>query len=131
MRNSREARRLSRQLVKLSFTDGKLDQEKITKMVGSLVTEKPRHYVEVLKDYQSLIRLEIQKRQATVESAVEIDQGLKDKIVANLRSRYGDDVTVSYKLNSDLLGGLRIKIGDDVWDGSVRQRLNRLQQQFQ
>jgi F-type H+-transporting ATPase subunit delta len=131
MRNSREARRLSRQLVKLSFTDGKLDQEKITKMVGSLVTEKPRHYVEVLKDYQNLIRLEIQKRQATVESAVEIDQGLKDKIVANLRSRYGDDVTVSYKLNSDLLGGLRIKIGDDVWDGSVRQRLNRLQQQFQ
>jgi F-type H+-transporting ATPase subunit delta len=131
MRNSREARRLSRQLVKLSFTDGKLDQEKITKMVGSLVTEKPRHYVEVLKDYQSLIRLEIQKRQATVESAVEIDQGLKDKIAANLRSRYGDDVTVSYKLNSDLLGGLRIKIGDDVWDGSVRERLNRLQQQFQ
>ena len=131
MRNSREARRLSRQLVKLSFTDGKLDQEKITKMVGSLVTEKPRHYVEVLKDYQNLIRLEIQKRQATVESAVEIDQGLKDKIAANLRSRYGDDVTVSYKLNSDLLGGLRIKIGDDVWDGSVRQRLNRLQQQFQ
>ena len=131
MRNSREARRLSRQLVKLSFTDGKLDQEKITKMVGSLVTEKPRHYVEVLKDYQNLIRLEIQKRQATVESAVDIDQGLKEKIAANLRSRYGDDVTVNYKLNPDLLGGLRIKIGDDVWDGSVRQRLNRLQQQFQ
>jgi F-type H+-transporting ATPase subunit delta len=131
MRNSREARRLSRQLVKLSFTDGKLDQEKITKMVGSLVTEKPRYYVEVLKDYQNLIRLEIQKRQATVESAVDIDQGLKEKIAANLRTRYGDDVTVSYKLNPDLLGGLRIKIGDDVWDGSVRQRLNRLQQQFQ
>ena len=131
MHNSREARRLSRQLVKLSFTDGKLDQEKITKMVGSLVEEKPRHYVEALKDYQNLIRLEIQKRQATVESAVDIDQGLKDKIAANLRSRYGDDVTVSYKLNPDLLGGLRIKIGDDVWDGSVRQRLNRLQQQFQ
>ena len=131
MRNSREARRLSRQLVKLSFTDGKLDQEKITKMVGSLVTEKPRQDVEVLKDYQNLIRLEIQKRQATVESAVDIDQGLKEKIAANLRSRYGDDVTVDYKLNPDLLGGLRIKIGDDVWDGSVRQRLNRLQQQFQ
>jgi F-type H+-transporting ATPase subunit delta len=131
MHNSREARRLSRQLVKLSFTDGKLDQEKITKMVGSLVTEKPRHYVEVLKDYQNLIRLEIQKRQATVESAVDIDQGLKEKIAANLRTRYGDDVTVSYKLNPELLGGLRIKIGDDVWDGSVRQRLNRLQQQFQ
>ena len=131
MRNSREARRLSRQLVKLSFTDGKLDQEKITKMVGSLVTEKPRNYVDVLKDYQNLIRLEIQKRQATVESAVDIDQGLKEKIAANLRSRYGDDVTVNYKLNPDLLGGLRIKIGDDVWDGSVRQRLNRLQQQFQ
>ena len=131
MRNSREARRLSRQLVKLSFTDGKLDQEKITKMVGSLVTEKPRHYVEVLKDYQNLIRLEIQKRRATVESAVDIDQGLKEKIAANLRSRYGDDVTVNYKLNPNLLGGLRIKIGDDVWDGSVRQRLNRLQQQFQ
>jgi F-type H+-transporting ATPase subunit delta len=53
-----------------------------------------------------------------------------DRIVANLRSRYGDDLTAEFRTNPELLGGLRIKIGDDVWDGSVRHRLNQLQEQM-
>jgi len=50
--------------------------------------------------------------------------------VTNLRRRYGDDLTTEFRTNPDLLGGLRIKIGDDVWDGSVKNRLHKLQEQF-
>jgi F-type H+-transporting ATPase subunit delta len=47
-----------------------------------------------------------------------------------LKVRYGEDLTTEFRTNPELLGGLRIKIGDDVWDGSVRNRLSQLQEQL-
>jgi F-type H+-transporting ATPase subunit delta len=130
MKSAREARKMSRQLFRHSFTDGKLDQEKVSQMVETIVSNKPRHYVDALKDYQRMIRLEIEKRHAVIESAMPLNRSMGEQIVANLKARYGDDLTTEFRTNPELLGGLRIKIGDDVWDGSVRNRLTRLQEQL-
>jgi F-type H+-transporting ATPase subunit delta len=130
MRTAKEARKVSGMLFRNSFTEGKLDKEKISHMVESLLAEKPRHYVEALKDYQRLIRLETEKRHAVIESATQLNSALANQIVTNLRRRYGDDLTTEFRTNPDLLGGLRIRIGDDVWDGSVKNRLHKLQEQF-
>jgi F-type H+-transporting ATPase subunit delta len=130
MRGAREARRLSRRLLRQSFSDGKLDKQKIMQMVQTVINEKPRRYLEVLKDYQRLVRLEVEKRHAVIESATPLNRSLGDQIVNALRARYGDDVTTEFRTNPELLGGLRIKIGNNVLDGSVRNRINRLQEQF-
>jgi F-type H+-transporting ATPase subunit delta len=130
MKTSKESRKIARQLLRLSFTDGRLDQEKVTQMVQSVLSEKPRQPLDILKDYQRLLRMEVEKRHAIIESATPLNGSMGDRIVANLRSRYGDDLTAEFRTNPELLGGLRIKIGDDVWDGSVRHRLARLQEQI-
>ena len=130
MRTAKEARKVSGMLFRNSFTEGKLDKEKISHMVETLLAEKPRHYVDALKDYQRLIRLETEKRHAVIESATQLNSALANQIVTNLRRRYGDDLTTEFRTNPDLLGGLRIKIGDDVWDGSVKTRLRKLQEQL-
>jgi len=130
MRTTKEARKVSGVLFRNSFTEGKLDKEKISHMVETLLAEKPRHYVDALKDYQRLIRLETEKRHAVIESATQLNSALADQIVTNLRRRYGDDLTTEFRTNPDLLGGLRIKIGDDVWDGSIKTRLRKLQEQL-
>ncbi|MBV9874325.1 MAG: F0F1 ATP synthase subunit delta [Verrucomicrobia bacterium] len=130
MRTTKEARKTSRQLLKLSLTDGKLDEHKVNQVVQSVLTEKPRHFGEVLKDYQRLLRLEVAKHHAVVESATALNTDLSDLLVTKLKARYGDDLTIEFKTNSTLLGGLRVKLGDDVWDGSVRNRLRTLQEQI-
>jgi F-type H+-transporting ATPase subunit delta len=130
MRTTKEARKTSRQLLKLSFTDGKLDEGKVNQVVQSVLTEKPRHFGEVLKDYQRLVRLEVAKRHAVVESATQLNSNLSNLLIAKLKSRYGDDLTIEFKTNPTLLGGLRVKLADDVWDGSVRNRLRTLQEQI-
>jgi F-type H+-transporting ATPase subunit delta len=130
MKTAREARKVSRQLLRHSFTEGKLDEEKVSAMVESVLANKPRHYVDVLKDYQRLVRMEVEKRHAVIESATPLNRSVGDQILANLKARYGDDLTTEFRTNSELLGGLRIKIGDDVWDGSVRNRLNQFQEQL-
>jgi F-type H+-transporting ATPase subunit delta len=131
MRGTREARRLSRLLLRQSFSDGKLDKQKMMQMVQAVINEKPRHYLEVLMDYQRLVRLEIEKRHAVIESATPLSRSLGDQIVNALRARYGDDVTTEFRTNPELRGGLRIRGGNNVLDGSGRNRLNRVQEKFQ
>jgi len=130
MKATKDARKVSRQLFRYSFTSGKLDEERISQMVQTVIATKPRRYVDVLKDYQRLLQLEVEKRHAVIESATPLNRSLGDRIVANLRARYGEDLTTEFRTNPELLGGLRIRIGNDVWDGSVKSRLNQLQEQL-
>jgi len=130
MKINKEIRQLSREMLRASFTDGQLDPGRITSLVDSLITRKPRHYVDVLKNYRRLLRLELEKRQARIETASEVDSATTSELVANLKEKYGSDLTTEFVVNPELLGGMRIRVGSDVWDGTVRNRLERLQQEL-
>ena len=130
MKINNEIRRLSRAMVRASFTDGQLDPGRISSLVDSLIAKKPRHYIEVLKNYKRLLRLELEKRQARIETASEMDPETTSELAANLKEKYGSDLTTEFFVNPELLGGMRIRVGSDVWDGTVRNRLDRLQQEL-
>jgi F-type H+-transporting ATPase subunit delta len=128
MKINKEIRRLSRALLRASFTDGQLDPGEISSLVQSLVEKKPRYYIAVLENYQRLLRLEVGKRHALIESAGELAPEASSKILSSLRRKYEADLTTEFRVNPELLGGLRIRVGSDVWDGTVRNRLERLEQ---
>ena len=130
MKLNKEIRQLSRKMLQASFTDGQLDPGRITSLVDSVMREKPRNYINVLKNYKRLLRLEVEKRHATIETASEMDPAIRSEIVANLKSKYGDDLATDFHVDPQLLGGMRIRVGSDVWDGSVRNRLERLQHEL-
>ena len=130
MKINKEIRQLSREMLRASFTDGQLDPGRITSLVDSLIARKPRHYIEVLRNYRRLLRLELEKRQARIETASEVDSATTSELVANLKQKYGSDLTTEFVVNPELLGGMRIRVGSDVWDGTVRNRLERLQHEL-
>jgi F-type H+-transporting ATPase subunit delta len=130
MKTNKEIRRLSREMVRASFTDGQLDGGKIASLVESLIAKKPRNYIGILQNYKQLLRLEIQKRHARIESATELSAETNSRILQNLKRKYGRDLTTEFVVNRELLAGMRIRVGSDVWDGSVRHRLESLRQQF-
>ena len=130
MKISKEIRQLSRNLVRDSYVDGALDRERIGAIVREIVQKKPRNYIHLLENYQRLLRLEIEKRRATIESAAELDQEAGRQIVEGLKEKYGSGLTTNYVVNPALLGGVRVRVGSDVWDSSVRNRLERLQQKL-
>jgi F-type H+-transporting ATPase subunit delta len=130
MKLNKEIRRLSRKMLQASFTDGQLDPGRIASLVDSVIAEKPRNYIDVLKNYKRLLRLEVEKRHATIETASEVDSAIRSEIEANLKSKYGDDLATDFHIDPQLLGGMRIRVGSDVWDGSVRNRLERLQHEL-
>ncbi len=130
MKINKEIRRLSREMLRASFTDGQLDPGRIASVVDSLIARKPRNYIDVLKNYRRLLRLEVEKRRARIETASDLDREASSKVIENLKKRYGNDLTTEFVVNPQLLGGMRIRVGSDVWDGTVRNRLELLQQQL-
>lgn len=130
MKINKEIRQLSKQLLRSSFAGGRLDSGRVSALVKSLIDHKPRNYIKVLDAYKRLLRLEVEKRTATIESASELSPDAATQIVDNLKRRYGGDLATSFVVAPELLGGMRIRVGSDVWDSSVRNRLQRLQQQL-
>ena len=130
MKINKEIRQTSKAMLRASLTDGQLDRGKIASVVQSVMAKKPRQLVEILQNYKRLLRLEIEKRHAKVESASQLNPETSARITASLKQKYGGDLTTEFSVDPTLLGGVRVRVGSDVWDGSVRNRLDRLQQQL-
>ena len=130
MKINKETRQQSKELLRASFIDGKLDNGRIAALVMALIKKKPRNYIKILESFRRLLRLEVEKRTATIETATPLAPDASAQIVANLKRQYGSDLTARFVVTKELLGGMRIRVGSDVWDSSVRNRLHRLQQQL-
>jgi F-type H+-transporting ATPase subunit delta len=130
MKVSKVAAATARRLFGLCQTGGRLDETKLRTVVARLIESKPRDYRAVLVALQRLTRLEADRRRVTVESAVALDDASRQRVVDGLAKAHGPNLTISYAVNPELIGGLRIRVGNDVLDGSVQGRLARLANAF-
>ena len=130
MKISKTAAAAARRLFGLCQTNGRFDESKLRTVISRLIEAKPRDYKAILAAIQRLTRLELERREVTVESAVEIDESTRQRVVTGLEKQYGGGLILQYKITPALLGGLRIRVGNDVFDGSVQGRLDRLANAF-
>jgi len=126
MKISKQARRDGKALFNICRVKGVLDENRVRQAVKSVIAEKPRGYVAALSHFQRLVKLDLERRTALVESAAPLTEEVATTVKAELAWRYGQDLSLSFAVNKDLIGGLRVKVGSDVYDGSIRARLNEL-----
>jgi len=84
----------------------------------------------VLAHFHRLVKMQIALRTAAVESPVPLPAELQAQVTQRLGQLYGKGLDISFAQNPALLGGLRIKVGSDVYDGSVKARLAALAESF-
>ena len=130
MKGSKQSRRDAKQLFKGCQVNGQLDEDRARKTVALLIEKKPRGYFGTLQELQRLVKLDVNSRSASVVSAVELTEGQKQNVRDSLGRMKGGDVAIEFAQNPDLIGGMRVKIGDDVYDGSMKTRLARLAEKF-
>jgi len=130
MKISKTAAATARRLFRLCQTGGRFDEAKLRQVVASLVESKPRDYRGVLSALHRLTRLELDRKKVIIESAAELDEPTRQRVVAGLEGQYGAGLEVSYQVTPALLGGLRIRVGNDVFDGSVQGRIDRFASAF-
>ena len=130
MKISKQAQREARQLFRSCQVGGQLDESRVRQGVKLLAEKKPRGYVEILSRLHRLVKLDVDRRTARVESATPLAADQQSQVAAQLTKVYGAGLSLSFATDAALLGGLRIQVGSDLFDGSVKTRLDKLAQSF-
>ncbi|MGE3311057.1 MAG: FoF1 ATP synthase subunit delta [Limisphaerales bacterium] len=128
MKITKQARRDGKSLFRICLVDGRLDESRVRDTVRRVIEGKPRGYLATLSHFQRLVELHLASRRARVENAVESSPELIAAVENALTRRYGSGLDVTYWIVPNLLGGLRIRVGSDVYDGSVKARLEALKE---
>ena len=81
---------------------------------------------EIAHQYQSLVNGRTGTSDAVVHSAFPIEPRQLDGVVAALQKRFGRKLNASVVLEPELIGGIRVVVGDEVLDTSIRARLEQM-----
>jgi F-type H+-transporting ATPase subunit delta len=130
MKASRQARREAKELFRLCLVDGVLDVARVRQAVTQLTKNKPRGYLGTLSAFRRLITLDAEEHTARIESATPLSPELQARLRAGLTRLYGPGLSTSFTHNSELIGGVRMQVGSDVYDGTVKGRLAALERSF-
>ena len=130
MKISKQARRDAKHLFRGCVANGLLDDNLVRQTVQLLIARKPRGYIAILTRFQRLVRLDVARRTATIESARPLPENLRTAMQANLARKYGPGLAISFAQNPNLIGGVRVRVGSDVYDASISARLAELAETF-
>jgi F-type H+-transporting ATPase subunit delta len=126
MRANKKVKRTARGLFRLCLVDGVFNEERTRQIARALARSRHRGSLRVLSDFQRLVRLERDRHTAVVESATPLAENLRRGIQNGLARTYGETLEMSFGENPELIGGIRIRVGSDVYDGSIRAKLTAL-----
>ncbi len=97
-----------------------------------IVLEKRRQslLVEIAAEYRTLLDEAKGRVRATVTLSEEPDAALERGIVEALESRLGKSVLAEFQVDTTMLGGVVVRVGDEILDGSLRSRLGTVRRQM-
>jgi F-type H+-transporting ATPase subunit delta len=130
MKISKKAKAEARQLYDLCTGAGGLDENRVRQVVQRVLAAKPRDGAAILAHFLRLVRLDYARHTATIESATPLSADVQAIIQDGLTRRYGPGLTLAFSQRPALIGGMRIQVGCDVYDGSVRAGLDALEKRF-
>jgi len=130
MRVDKRRRREAKHLFRLCLVNGVLDEHRVWHVVQRVVADSHRDGPAILSHFGRLVKLEVARHTATVESVTLLPDDLRAAIATGLTRRYGPGITTIFAERPALVGGVRIEVGSDVYDGSVRAGLAALEKSF-
>jgi F-type H+-transporting ATPase subunit delta len=126
MKISKQARREAKDLFRAAHSQGVLDENRARQVVDAVLASRPRGYIAILTHFQRLVKLDLDRRGARIESVVALDEAQQNNVKATLTRRFGPGLNFTFTQNPALIGGMRIQVGSDVFDGSIQTRLAQL-----
>ena len=130
MKSPKEIKREAKHLFRLCFVDGSLDEDRVRGVLQGILGSKRRGFLPLAGQFQRLVSLDRLRHTAKVESAVPLSPELQANVQASLVRAYGAEIKTSFAENSVLIGGMRIRVGSDVYDGSIKAGLAALENSF-
>jgi F-type H+-transporting ATPase subunit delta len=130
MKTSKQAAREAKQLFRLCVSNGLLDEGRVRQVVERVIRSQYRGYLAVLSYFRRLVKLDQERHTAEVESATPLPADLRASVQAGLERLYGPGIEIQFAIRPLLIGGIRVRVGSDVYDGSVQSELAALERSF-
>ncbi len=130
MKTTKRVRRAANRLYRACLVAGLLDEDRARQVARRIAGARRRGTLAVLWYFQRLVRLDLARHRAIVESAAPLPAEVAARVEAGILSAYGAGTSTTVVQNPALIGGMRVQIGSDVYDGSVRGALAALEDRF-
>jgi F-type H+-transporting ATPase subunit delta len=131
MKTTAQIKRQAKRLYQLCLADGSLNEKRAIQVVRHVIDSKKRGSMALLTHFQRFVRLDREAHAANVETVVPLPPDLQADVQARLKELYGPAIQTEFSLKPALIGGMRIKVGSDVYDGSVQSHLASLEKNFE
>jgi F0F1-type ATP synthase delta subunit len=130
MKTAMKTRCLAKRLFHLCLVGENLDEQRARHIVSRVLRAKRRGHLVLLHEFQRLLRLNRANHTAEIQSVEPLPDDLRLRIEADLEQTYGSGLTISFEQEPSLIGGMRVTVGSDVYDSSIRARLAELDKAF-
>jgi len=107
--------------------EGRVDEQKIKEILKELKNQPRSKSLPILKNLLSLVRQKIASYEGQVEIASTNIEDISNILSKSLSDTFNYKIDLLASTNNSLLSGFRLRIGDNVYEDSLHQRINRLQ----
>ena len=126
MKRDQKIIKLAKKLVELSKDNGVVTESKVVEVLSGLQQVQHRHHLTVLKTFLNYLRREVALQTAVVSTPAGLSDDALAAIEAQFSRLYNRPVNAVTQQDTSLIAGVRVRVGDDVYDASVAGRLQRL-----
>ena len=126
MKRDQKITKLAKKLVELSKDNGVVIESKVSEVLAGFRQVQHRNHLAVLKTFLSYLRREVALHTAVVATPVELSDDALGAIEVQFSKLYNRPVNAVTQQDTSLIAGVRVRVGDDVYDASVAGRLQRL-----
>ena len=122
----KQAQQFARQLFKLSVVNGQVGAEQVAGVLAYLEKHRPARPLLVLRAYRRYIAAELARSHARVDHAGPVADGILRLLEGALSQKYKRPIAATARQDARLIAGLRVRVGDDVYETSIAAQLANL-----
>ena len=126
MKRDQKITKLAKKLLELSKDSGVVTESKVAEVLAGFQQVQHRRHLTVLKTFLNYLRREVALQTAVVSTPTGISEDALKAIEVQFSKLYNRPVNAVTQPDTSLLAGVRVRVGDDVYDASVAGRLQRL-----
>ena len=130
MRSNKQAKRTAKRLFGFCLLNDRLDEDRVREVAKHVAAADRSDCGSILKHFLRLVKLDRAQHAANIESATPLPSDLRIEILATLARRYGPGLTSTFTILPSLIGGVRIRVGSNVYDSTVLARLTAIEKGF-
>jgi F-type H+-transporting ATPase subunit delta len=113
-------------ILELSKTDGIVDEEKVKTVIETLKNSGIKRLNAVFELYRLAVKRSLRETTARVSYAGSLPEAEADSLLSSLETKTGRKLALELKEDPELIAGIKVAVGDYVYDHSVKHALQQI-----